>query len=196
MPRGWRGRLGGNHYTRRHTAGIGFFEDGVQAVSRAVEPRPGVVGFPACGERRSRGGRVGYTIVGRMGLHESGHRSPLHLDRAVFVLDHQGRDVGQPHSVTDHQDYVFDLFGLLLFFSRVSQRTPLRTAGPGQQRITKIRIVSFSFELLIIKAICRNEAEYPSFLLLRQIACFQILGMSYSLTQAPITAFPSRLTPR
>ena len=107
---------GGNHYTRRHTAGIGFFEDGVQAVSRAVEPEPGVVGFPACGERRSRGGRVGYTIVGRMGLHESGHRSPLHLDRAVFVLDHQGRDVGQPHSVTDHQDYVFDLFGLLLFF--------------------------------------------------------------------------------
>lgn len=196
MPRGGVDDSGGNHYTRRHTAGIGFFEDGVQAVSRAVEPEPGVVGFPACGERRSRGGRVGYTIVGRMGLHESGHRSPLHLDRAVFVLDHQGRDVGQPHSVTDHQDYVFDLFGLLLFFRGFRSERRCGQQDPGQQRITKIRIVSFSFELLIIKAICRNEAEYPSFLLLRQIACFQILGMSYSLTQAPITAFPSRLTPR
>ena len=73
---------------RLHTATLGTSDERNQRVALDRNAHIMVARFATRCQSRTRSGRIGYTIIGRVGLDECRRLSAIHIDRLIFLFEH------------------------------------------------------------------------------------------------------------
>ena len=114
-------KLAGCNNTSRQASFLGQFEDCGQGVVVGVNTQFRVVGFRASSKSGCCGCRVGHAVVFGVGCNHTATSCAIHIQGFEFLVNHQLGDVGVTHTVTNHQDDVFDLIFAFFCFGSGAQ---------------------------------------------------------------------------